>query len=51
MMTLTPDHTQDVDEAQLSGFRDFNLNFQKYHTQEGCKPPEDATTSLFDSDK
>jgi hypothetical protein len=41
--------TTDTDEIQLSGFQDLNLNFPEYHTQEGCKPPED-TTAETDSD-
>jgi hypothetical protein len=33
-----PEHTQDSDETQFSGFQDLNLNFPEYQTQEGCKP-------------
>jgi hypothetical protein len=41
------DHNQDTDEAQISGFQDLNLNFPEYHTQEGCKRPEDSTLQMI----
>jgi hypothetical protein len=43
-----PNHTQDTEEIQFSGFQVLDTNLPEDHTKEGCKPPAYAMPDLLD---